>query len=151
MGPSWQLRAKHIYPVLEGLERAGLLRSEKETPTAPRGRTIFYPTELAERARREWLTTPTRVTVVREDIQSRLAFSSEEEAPELLRALDRYREDLLQAIEENTVVHAPVMSWMGRVMSFTRAGVDHRLTAELEWVGEVRAEIAEIVAARSQR
>ncbi len=151
MGPSWQLEAKHIYAVLEGLEKSGLLRSVKDRPEDPQSKTTYYPTERAEQARREWLTTPTRVTIVREDIQSRLAFSSEEEASDLLRALDQYRTDLLQIMEENTVVDTPVTSWLGRVMNFTRAGVDRRLNAEIEWVDEVHREISGIVANWSQR
>jgi DNA-binding PadR family transcriptional regulator len=147
LGASWHLEAKHIYPVLQALERAGLLRSEKD-PSDRRGRRIFYPTELAERARREWLTTPTRVTVVREDIQTRLAFSSEEEAPDLLRALEGYRDDLLVAVEENAVSDVPTRSWLSRVMSFTRSGVDRRLMAELEWVGEVERELEDLLAER---
>jgi DNA-binding PadR family transcriptional regulator len=147
MGASWCLEAKHIYPVLEALEKAGLLRSEKD-PSDRRRRRIFYPTELAEQARREWLTTPTRVTIVREDIQARLAFSSEEEVPDLLRALEAYRADLLVAIEENAVADVPTRSWLSRVMSFTRSGVDRRLMAELEWVGEVERELEEFLAER---
>lgn len=144
LGASWRLDAKHIYPVLRALERAGLLWSEKD-PSDRRGRRIFYPTELAEQARREWLTTPTRVTVVREDIQTRLAFSSEEEAPDLLRALAGYRDDLLMVAEENSVSGVVTTSWLSRVMSFTRSGVDHRLMAELEWIGEVERELEEFL------
>jgi DNA-binding PadR family transcriptional regulator len=147
LGASWRLEAKHIYPVLEGLERAGLLRSERD-PTDRRKRRIFYPTESAEQARRKWLTTPTRVTVVREDIQTRLAFSSEEEAPDLLRALAGYRNDLLAAVEENSVSDVLARSWLSRVMGFTRSGVDHRLMAELEWIGEVERELEEFLGER---
>jgi len=151
IGPSWQLEAKHIYRVLVSLEKAGLAWSAREGPAGSSwGRLIFHPTEKAQRARQEWLTSPARVTVVREDIQSRLAFSSEEEAPELLRALDQYRTDLLQAIEENAAVHSPVTSWLGRVISFTRSGVDRRLNAEIEWVEEVHRELEGIVDERSR-
>jgi PadR family transcriptional regulator, regulatory protein PadR len=152
MGISWDVNEKHIYSILKQLEKAGLVRSaEGSTREPPYWRRVYYPTDRAEQARREWLTTPPAMTIVRADIHARLAFSTEEDAPELLRALDRYRSDLLEAIEENAATATPKVSWLGRVICLSRSAVEKRLEAELEWIGEAHRELEGALAKRSER
>lgn len=137
MGPSWHVQAKHIYKVLEQLERAGLVWHEnRPIDDPPYSRRFFHPTDEALQARHEWLTTPPAGSIVRADIHARLAFSTEQEIPELLGALDALRVDLLEEIEENAEAETPRVSWLGTVMSLQRSGVDKRLRAEIKWVGE---------------
>ncbi len=137
MGASWHVQAKHIYPVLKQLEAEGLVWSQsRPIDGPPYSRQFFYPTDRAVLARQEWLTTPPAASVMRADIHARLAFSSEEEIPELLRALSEWRVDLLEEIEENVETETPRVSWLGTIMSLYRSAVDKRLKAELEWVGE---------------
>jgi len=137
MGASWHVQEKHIYTVLKQLEAAGLVRSEK-TPIVdpPYWRRVYHATGEAVRARREWLITPPAASIVRADIHARLAFSSDGDLPELLRALNEWRVDLLEEIEENAATETPRVSWLGTVMSLYRSAVDKRLKAEVEWVGE---------------
>ena len=153
LGPSWRLYAKHLYPVLKELEKAGLVRSEETAgdPDARRrasknDRTIYYPTPAALEARDDWMGAPVAMTLMRTDIQAHLAFAREEEAPTLLRLLDRYEEDLIVELEANALTDAPRISWLGLVVSELRASVSRRLDAEKEWVQGLRQAIEEHVA-----
>jgi PadR family transcriptional regulator, regulatory protein PadR len=147
MGGSWQVQPSHIYAVLEQLEEAGLVGSEAEPISEPPyWRRIYHPTAIAEQARRDWLNTPPATSIIRVDIYARLVFSHEEDVPQLLRALGEYRADLLEAIERNAVSGTPPVSWLGHVLSLSRAAVDMRLKGEIEWVGEVTRELEGILA-----
>jgi DNA-binding PadR family transcriptional regulator len=147
MGASWHVQAKHIYPVLKQLEEAGLVRSEeREIDEPPYSRRVFHPTDIGEQARRDWLVTPPAASVLRADIHARLAFSSDEDIPELLRALNELRVDLIEEIEENAETETPRVSWLGTIMSLYRSAVDKRLNAEVEWVGEACRALEEVAA-----
>ncbi len=137
MGSSWQVQQKHIYTVLKQLEDAGLVWSERQPiDDPPYWRRFYHPTDAAEEARREWLVTPPASSILRADIHARLAFSGDEDIPALLRALEQWRVDLLEEIEENASTETPRVSWLGTIMSLYRSAVDKRLKAEVEWVGE---------------
>ncbi|HYM44935.1 MAG TPA: PadR family transcriptional regulator [Solirubrobacteraceae bacterium] len=152
MGPSWRVQKKHIYPVLKQLEADELVWSEERPIDDPPYRRRFYhPTEKAVQARREWLITPPVASIVRTDIHARLAFSSDEDIPELLRALDELRVDLLEEIEENAVTETPRVSWLGTIMSLYRSAVDKRLKAEVEWIGEACRSLEEAAAEQHRR
>lgn len=137
MGASWHVQPKHIYKLLDQLERAGLAWHEsRPIDTPPYTRKYYHPTDEAVQARREWLVAPPAASTMRADIHTRLAFASEGDAPELLRALNELRIDLIAEIEENAATETPRVSWLGTVMSLYRSAVDRRLNAELEWVAE---------------
>jgi DNA-binding PadR family transcriptional regulator len=148
-GSSVRIEPKHIYSVLGSLEKAGLVRSRMERDTEPHGKTIFHPTEWAERAWREWRAAPPEVSEVRKDIQTRLAFSSKADVPELLRGLSRYRIDLLDAIETNATEHAPGRSWGGLVKGLMATAVIRHLQSELKWIEEVCDELEAVVPEQS--
>jgi DNA-binding PadR family transcriptional regulator len=149
MGVSWRLQAKHIYPVLRELERAGLIRSEEQEVKGPlRSQRFYYPTERAVQARRDWMDTPPASSVLRADIHARLAFSSQQDVPGLLRALSEVRMDLLEEMEENAAMETPRVSWRGTVMSLCRSAVDRRLKAEVEWVEEACRALEEFAGER---
>lgn len=147
MGASWHVQPKHIYKLIGQLEQAGLVEHE-ERPIAvhPYKRRYFHATEEAVRARREWLVMPPAASTLRADIHTRLAFSTAEDIPELLRALNELRIDLIAEIEENAETETPRVSWLGTVMSLYRTSVDKRLKAELEWVGEACGALEEALA-----
>lgn len=148
-GSSVQIEPKHIYSVLGSLEKAGLVRSRRESDAGPQGKTIFHPTERAEGAWREWRARPPEVSEVRKDIQTRLAFSGEADAPELLRVLSRYRIDLLDEIEVNALAPASGRSWGGLVKGFLATAAGGHLQFELEWIEEVCEELEAIVREQS--
>jgi hypothetical protein len=87
---------------------------------------------------------------VRADIHARLAFATEEEIPELLRALHEWRVDLIEEIEENAETETPRVSWLGTIMSLYRSAVDKRLKAEVEWVGETCRVLEEVMVEQHQ-
>jgi DNA-binding PadR family transcriptional regulator len=152
MGASWHVQEKHIYSVLKSLEADGLVRSERRPIDGPPyWRRFYHPTDEAVRARQEWLITPPAGSILRADIHARLAFSSDEDIPELLRALSQWRVDLLEEIEENAETETPRVSWLGTIMSLYRSAVDKRLKAEVEWVGEACRALEEAVAEQPPR
>lgn len=153
MGPSWRIYAKHLYTVLRDLEKAGLVRSEERSgePTSrrrasKRDRTIYFPLPAALEARDEWMEAPVLMTLVRSDIQAHLAFAREEEAPTILRLLDRYEADLSAALEANAAVDVPPVSWLGLVIGQLRASVARRLDAEKAWISDLRQDVEEHIA-----
>ncbi len=142
MGSSWRLDAKHIYPYLKRLEADGLVRSERESSERPPYLLdVYYPTEKAEQARREWLATPPSSGIIRTDLQVRLAFSSEEDIPDLLRALAERRIDILEEIEENAACETARVSYVGTIIGLQCSSVDKRLKAEVEWIDEASQEL----------
>jgi DNA-binding PadR family transcriptional regulator len=154
VGPSWRIYAKHLYPVLSALERDLLVRSEESPEDVPSGkrpgssreRRIYHALPEALAAREEWMATPASLSLVRADMQARLVFSRPEEAPALLGMLERYEEDLIEALEDNAAVDTPRVSWLGLVLSQARASVSRRLDAELAWVADLHRDIEEFTA-----
>jgi DNA-binding PadR family transcriptional regulator len=139
MGPVFLFDQKHIYPVLARMVRDNLAVID--------GQKIYSPTKKTEAEWQKWLMSPPELTVVREDIQVRLAFAQEKDAPELLRVLTEYQRTLLAVIDEN-VIDAPGRSWKGRKVRWIRAGVDQRLNAEHQWVTSICNELREFIADR---
>jgi DNA-binding PadR family transcriptional regulator len=147
MGASWHIQAKHIYRLLEELEKAGLVwHEDRQLDVHPYKQRYYHASDEAVRARREWLVTPPAASILRADIHTRLAFCTEEEIPELLRALNEFRIDLIEEVEGNAETETPRVSWLGTVMSLYRSAVDKRLRAELEWVAEACRALEEVLA-----
>jgi DNA-binding PadR family transcriptional regulator len=142
---TWAIDPKHIYAPLKQLEAAGLVRFEREPIDEPPGfRKVFYPTEAARQARRDWFDSRPALSVLRADIHARIAFSTEADAPELIRALAEYRADLLEAIELNAMTWAgPRGSWLGFVIGHLRTEVDKQCEAEIEWVNAISQDLEE--------
>jgi DNA-binding PadR family transcriptional regulator len=147
---TWAIDPKHIYAPLDQLEKAKLISSRKEPiPEPPGYRRVYFVTEAAPKAREQWYGSRPALSVIRVDIHARIAFSTEEDAPDLLRALDEYREELLQASEENAVTWAaPPGSWEGFALERLRTEVDKQLKAEIDWVNETSKAIQERIEGR---
>jgi DNA-binding PadR family transcriptional regulator len=152
MGSSWRVEPKHIYPYLERLEADGLVRSEQKTSKRPPYiRDVYFSTEKGEQARRDWLAARPKSSVFRTDLHVRLAFSTEEDIPDLLRALAERRLDLLEEMEENAAGETPRLSYVGTIISLQCSAVEKRLTAEVEWIEEARLELEAQHEKRSRR
>jgi DNA-binding PadR family transcriptional regulator len=152
MGSAWRVDPKHIYPYLDRLEADGLVRSEQKTfKRAPYVRDVYYPTEKGKQARCEWLAARPKTNAVRSELHVRLGFSTEEDIPDLLRALAERRLDVLEEIEENAACDTPRVSYVGAVISLQCSAVDRRLTAEREWIDEACSELEERYEAQLKR
>jgi DNA-binding PadR family transcriptional regulator len=146
VGPSWRIYAKHLYPVLKQLEKEELVRSKLMPGDGPeRERQVYYPTPEAWQARDEWMGAPASLSLVRADIVARLVFSRAEEAPAILEILDRYEQDVIEALEADAAVDTPRVSWLGLVLSQARASVTKRLDAERAWIAGLRRDIEEFI------
>lgn len=152
MGSSWQVEPKHVYPYLRRLEAAGLVRSEQKTSKRPPYvLDVYYPTEKGEQARREWLAAPPSNGIIRTDLQVRLAFSNEEDIPDLLRALAERRLDILEEIGENAASETARISYVGTIISLQCSSVDRRLKAEMDWIDEASRELEALRETRPRR
>jgi DNA-binding PadR family transcriptional regulator len=124
------------------LEADGLVRFEQKTSErSPYVLDVYYPTEKGEQARREWLAARPTSSTFRTDLQVRLAFSTEEDIPDLLRALAERRLDILEEIEENAANETARVSYVGTIISLQCSALDKRLKAEVEWIDEASREL----------
>jgi DNA-binding PadR family transcriptional regulator len=143
LGPAWQIEAKGLYPMLQQLERAGLVSSEKVACQGPtRGRVIYSPTERAQQALTEWMTSGRSTEPLRVELHAKLAVARREDVPLLLSALDGYEQDCLTLLSASTERFPQAGSLTALAMNLTRAAALMRLRSELEWVALARREIA---------
>lgn len=148
---SWDLDSKHIYEPLKQLERAGLVWSrQKPIPEPPGFRRIYFATEAAKQAREVWFGSPPATSALRADIHVRVAFSKEEDGPDLLRALGEYRADLLEVVEQDERMSwaAQRGSWAEFSLGSLRNRKDKQHRGEIEWINEFSEEIREKIAKR---
>jgi DNA-binding PadR family transcriptional regulator len=150
LGPTWQIEAKQIYPILDHLQDAGLVTSAEEpTPGRPRqSRTVYYPTALASDALRSWIESELELAPRRPAVIARLASASPGDAGALLHVLDDYEGELLRLLEANDEPPVPVQSWKGLMLALARGHTDSYLQGELQWVALSRRRIREFTAAQ---
>ncbi len=145
IGADWPLR--RVYDVLKRLDREGLVWSEVVlTDAKRRWRRIYRATDLGEETRTAWTYERHALPEGRADIRAWLVFSSPEEAPQLLVALDEYEKDCIELGEGNTEVAVPRASWTSRMLSLSREGFREQLRSEIGWINRVRREIEEYLA-----
>lgn len=142
MGSSWRVDPKHVYPYLKRLFAQELVRIERETSDRrPYVRDVYHATEKGKKARLAWLAARPTKKVVRNDLNVRLGFSTEEDIPALLRAFAQRRLDILEEIEQNDACETPRVSYVGAIISLQCSAVDKRLKAEMEWIDEACREL----------
>jgi DNA-binding PadR family transcriptional regulator len=151
LGAGWQISPPHVYPVLDQLERVGLVRRVIEpNPERPRQpRTVYYPTERAAQELSRWLGAPPRREPLRAELQAKIAASRPEDAPALLAMLEDYQRECVRLLEAGDEVTPPARSWTTLLIALTREAHEAHLHAELEWLGMARRRIAEYVARSS--
>lgn len=150
LGPSWQIEAKGLYPMLQQLERAGLVLSEAIDCNGPTGRrVVYYPTARAQEALTEWMAASGPREPVRVELQAKLAVARGEDAPRLLAALDCRERECHAMLSASSEEFPRARTWSALAMGLTRAAALIRLQAELEWVVLARQAIAEFAAART--
>jgi DNA-binding PadR family transcriptional regulator len=143
LGPAWQIEAKGLYPMLQQLERAGLVSSEKVACQGPtRGRVIYSPTERAQQALTAWMTGGRSTEPLRVELHAKLAVARREDVPLLLNALDGYEQDCTALLSASAERFPQAGSLTALAMNLTRAAALMRLRSELEWVALARREIA---------
>lgn len=150
LGPAWQIEAKGLYPMLQQLERAGLVLSEAIDCSGPTGRrVVYYPTERAQGALTEWMAASGPTEPVRAELQAKLAVARSEDAPRLLAALDCHERHCHAMLSASSEEFPRARSWAALTMGLTRTAALIRLRAELDWVVLARQAIAEFAAART--
>jgi DNA-binding PadR family transcriptional regulator len=151
LGPAWQIEAKSIYPMLQQLQRAGLVSSERVAHDGPTGQRVVYsPTDGAAAALTEWMSNGVSHEPLRAEVQAKLAVARGEDVPRLLDALDAHERDCLALLAASAEEFPPVGSFAGLAMTLTRAAALTRLRAELEWVALARRALAEFRASHQR-
>lgn len=141
LGPAWQLNAKNIYALLDGLERDGLVASE---PRRDQRGKAYRATEQAESALDEWMQGNIEASPRRAELQARFAVSREQDIPELQRALREYERHCFQLLTKtSTDGEVPVVSWRAVSLNLTRQAELLHLRAELDWIEEARRWISD--------
>jgi len=148
MGPAWTLDPKRVYEVLEKFEEDGLARSVEERAPGTRSgwRRVYHATALAEVVREEWMAERQRVSLVRPDIRTWIAFARPQDAPRLLAQLDEYELDCMELLQRAEEPEVQPISWHGRAISMMRGATAEQLRAELRSITRARREIEEHLA-----
>lgn len=149
LGPAWQIEAKGLYPMLQQLERAGLVSPKAVACNGPTGRRLVYhPTPRAQSALTEWMAADAPAEPVRGELQAKLAVARDEDVPQLLTALDSYERQRRALLSASAEEFPSPHSWGALSMTLTRAAALTRLRAELDWAVLARRAICEFAAAR---
>jgi DNA-binding PadR family transcriptional regulator len=148
LGPAWQISPAHVYPLLDQIERAGLVRRVAQPSRGARGRyrTVYYPTEQAPEALALWMKTAAPKEPLRVELQAKISVARVDDAPQLLALLDRYERECLELLEATIEEEPPVRSWATLLTSLSREAADVHLNAELVWVARARRRIEEYAA-----
>jgi DNA-binding PadR family transcriptional regulator len=145
LGPTWQVGAKQIYPILDELVRTGLATSvEEANPDRPRQpRIVYRATDRASEVLQLWMRSPVAKEPTRPDLIARIASATPADAAELTEALDEYERDLQELLQANDQTNRPISSWNTLLLSVVRGHTDAQLQGELRWLEEARRRIAE--------
>jgi DNA-binding PadR family transcriptional regulator len=151
LGPAWRVTRQSVYGTLDRLEEDGLVCStaKESTGRVGEGQRVYSATARAEAAVAAWMETPVGKEPMRAELQAKIAMSSAQHAPQLLRALDGYERDCFAMLRKTQEAEVSMGSWAGLAMNLTRMAVDESLHAELRWIAMARRWIAEFVADQS--
>jgi DNA-binding PadR family transcriptional regulator len=148
LGPAWQIEAKCLYPMLQQLERAGLVSSRRVFGNGPTGQRLVYsPAPPAQAALTEWMAASAAAEPVRGELQAKVAVARAQDVPQLLAALDCYERDCRLQLRASSEEFPQARSWIALAMNLTRAAALTRLRAELQWIALARREIVAFAAA----
>ncbi len=148
LGPAWQIEAKGLYPMLQQLERAGLVSPQAVACKGPTGRRVVYhPTIRAQGALSEWMAAGAAAEPLRVELQAKLAVARSEDLPQLLIALDCYEQERLTLLSASAEEFPGPRTLTALAMTLTRAAALTRLQGELDWAVLARRAIAEFAAA----
>jgi DNA-binding PadR family transcriptional regulator len=145
LGPTWRVRPKQIYPILDELVETGLATCTGEPiPDRPRqSRVVYRATHGATETLRLWMQSPVEKEPTHSDLLARIASATPGDAAKLSEALDEYERDLLELLEANGSNGGPVSSWSALLLSVVRSHTEAQLRGELRWLAESRRRIDE--------
>lgn len=145
LGPSWRFGSPSVYPLLEHLERKGLVqRREREQPGQGRERVMYDATPAGKRWRRAWLAGPVRRESTRSELLAKMVSAQPGDAPLILAALDEYERDIIQLLEEYGGEERPAVSgFSGLMLGLVDDDICTLLGADRDWVVRARRRIME--------
>ena len=154
LGPGWSITAADVYPVLNRLERAKLVRPVPEPlgPGQRQARVIYHPTAAAVEEFERWMRARTTQPPLRNELMVKIAVARASDVPHLLTLLDEAERELLALLatgEEEP--ERPAGSWRGLVADIERYHALAHWRAELEAIVRARERIAAYQAATARR
>lgn len=139
LGPAWGISPKAVYPLLDRLEREGLISSSMSlSRNRLSGQRVYRATERTEVALTAWMGCPVPHEGIRGELQARIAVSRPKDGPMLLAALSAYETECLRMLHASKRSAVRMDSWSGLAMSAARVAADEHLRAQLQWIDTVR-------------
>jgi DNA-binding PadR family transcriptional regulator len=144
LGPAWQVDAKDLYRPLRGLEREGLVWSERVVCDTPSGsRHVYHPTEKAEQALAAWMGARTPIAPMRAELHTKLSVAREQDMESLLETMEAYERDRGEIFAATSRDLPPIDTLVGLEMRLVRTAALGYMRAELEWIAEARRLLTE--------
>jgi DNA-binding PadR family transcriptional regulator len=142
LGDFWQLNSGQVYSTLDRMRRAGMV--VRRVPADDAARVVFAITPRGRRALTHWLAAPVgRLRPVRDPLYVKVAFSSPEHVPLLLRALAHETRRYGEATETlRALVAREPMSHGGRVRWLVAEAARLTYEAQLAWLACVQQTLA---------
>jgi DNA-binding PadR family transcriptional regulator len=138
---------RRVYEALTQLEVEGFVQSEQTRSEGPGGwRRVYTGTERGEQARAAWIQELQAFPVGRSDISVWMVFSTPEESPQILAALDECEKDCMEMAEGSTEAVVRRASWRSRMLDLSRETVREQIEVEIRWIKRARREIEEYLA-----
>jgi len=138
LGPAWQIEAGDIYPILDQLHAAGLVRREEGHQ-----RNVYHPNPPAYEAIERWHASVVRKEALRSDVRARLATVPHGRVDLALRILEDYHAELLDLIDATDEMPPGVKTWDGLLARVTHTGTDSYLKAEFAWIVDTQRRFIE--------
>jgi DNA-binding PadR family transcriptional regulator len=144
LGPAWQLSSSAVYTALDTLEAEHLIegsvrtvpKADEPRPSRRSGRVVYQATTKGEAAFRAWLQqTDSAREPIRSELLLKIALADAHAAPALIEAVEH---EAWRVRQLQTTCSAAEGHGASRLVT---AAVSARLDSELEWLGEVRAEL----------
>lgn len=151
IGDGWQLNKSQVYQTVNKLEGEGLVECTGNKPNEHGTRRVFQVTDNGKKEYQRWRSTMSqKIRPLRDDLLIRIALATQEDADELLEAVDlrrllcaeRLRE--YSEIELNLIPLEKACSWEEAGPALSMSAALEQLNSEIRWLGIARSTIVRI-------
>lgn len=145
LGSGWGITAADVYPVLNRLERAELVRPiyDELGPGQRQAKVVYHPTPKAIAEFDRWMRASSPQPPLRNELMVKIAVARRDDRPHLLALLDDAERELLELLEDgdDESLAPPAGSWQGLVVDIERYHTYAHWRAELHAIVRARERI----------